>query len=165
MHGSLLIFSANCKLRKRGRGARSGGIKSKWLPLGGSSPHERRRASFQNSVSRDRNSPLIFDSRWSPCWWSTWWWTSCLSSACCHRSNEDGGHAGPDGDLQICSELFVYLPTVFFQDLLLIALDLVVCIRSLEKLHDSHLCHCYLDFSVSRVISMIFHLTLSKSKI
>ena len=110
--GSLMIFSANFKLRKSGRGARSGGIKSKWLPLGGSSPHERRRASFQNSVSRDRNSPLIFDSRWSPCWWSTWWWTRCLSSACCHRPDEDGGHAGPNGDLQICSELSVHLPIV-----------------------------------------------------
>ena len=157
MHGSLLIFSANCKLRKRGlRGTVWGGIKSKWLPLGGSSPHERRRASFQNSVSRDRNSPLIFGSRWSPCWWSTWSWTLCLYSACCHRPDEDGGHAGPESDLQISSELFAYLPTVsaqvFFQDFLLIALDLVVCIRSFEKLHDSQLCHCYLDFLVSKFV-------------
>ena len=34
------------------------------------------------------------------------------ASACCLRPDEDGGHAGPSGDLQICSELSVYLPIV-----------------------------------------------------
>ena len=152
--------TANCE--SGGCGARSGGIKSKWLPLGGSSPHERRRASFQNSVSRDRNSPLIFDSRWSPCWWSTWWWTSCLSSACCLRPDEDGGHAGPSGDLQICSELSVYLPIVptvsdkssskiFFWSILIYISDLLKSFT----IHNSFTAILFRD--CSKVISMIFY--------
>ena len=173
MHGSLLIFSANCKLRKRGlRGTEWGNQKQMVTSRRQQPPRTetcilpelcaswsqfptylRLKMVAMLVVDLVMSSLLIFSLLSSP-WWRwwpcrTWWWSSNLFWTFRLSSHS------------LCPSLRPRFPSDHARSCCLYPF-----FRKASRFTTLSLLSWFLGFKVcSRVSSMIFHLTLSKSKI